>query len=111
MENLQGINGYSREFFSQVNIAAIAALPAILQRILPGGKFISGEYIVKNPTRPDRNAGSFRINPRTGKWADFATGDAGGDPISLVAYIEGLRQGEAALLLAGMLGIGGHYNG
>ena len=40
-----------------------------------------------NPRRADRHLGSFQINVRTGKWADFATGDRGGDLISLgVAY-------------------------
>ena len=33
--------------------------------------------------------------------ADFATGDEGGDAISLYAYLNGLKQGEAAQQLAG----------
>jgi hypothetical protein len=41
---------------------------------------------------------------RTGRWADFATGDSGGDPVSLVAYLENVSQGEAARMLARMLG-------
>jgi hypothetical protein len=36
---------------------------------------------------PDQNPGSFSINVRTGRWADFATGDKGGDVISLAAYL------------------------
>jgi hypothetical protein len=42
---------------------------------------------------------------RTGHWADFATGDKGGDPVSLVAYLEGVSQGEAARMLGRMLGL------
>ena len=42
-----------------------------------------------NPTRPDRRAGSFKVNLRTGRWADFATGDKGGDAVSLAAYLSG----------------------
>jgi hypothetical protein len=44
---------------------------------------------------------------------DFATGDKGGDPISLVAYVADVSQGKAARLLAQMLGIeaGGHRHG
>jgi hypothetical protein len=70
---------------------------------LPGGKISGGEYVVRNPTRADRRPGSFKINLRSGRWSDFATGDCGGDPISLVAYTEGMSQGEAARMLARML--------
>jgi hypothetical protein len=45
------------------------------------------------------------VNLRNGKWADFATGDKGGDPISLAAYLGGLSQSEAARRLAECLGI------
>lgn len=93
--------------FETVNHAALAALPAILARLVPGGKTIAGEYVARNPTRGDRHAGSFKINVRSGKWADFACEARGGDPVSLVAYLEGVSQGEAAKMLASMLGLGG----
>lgn len=93
--------------FDHINSAALAALPAILARLLPGGKAFAGEYVARNPRRADRHAGSFKVNLRTGRWADFATGDAGGDVVSLVAYVEGVNQGKAARLLSGMLGLGG----
>ena len=57
------------------------------------------------PTRPDKNPGSFSVNIRTGRWADFATGDKGGDVISLAAYIFQCRQIEAARTLAVTLGV------
>ena len=38
-------------------------------------------------------------------WADFATGDKGGDVISLAAFLFGLSQAEAARRIAGMLGL------
>jgi hypothetical protein len=91
--------------FSEINRAALPALPAILRRILPDGKAIAGEYVAKNPTRADRRAGSFKINMRSGRWSDFATGDTGGDVVSLVAYVENRSQGDAARLLASMLGL------
>ena len=91
--------------FPAVNRAAIAALPAVLARIVPGGKTIAREYVVLNPTRADRRAGSFKINLRSGRWADFATGERGGDPVSLVAYVEGVSHAEAARRLARMLGL------
>jgi hypothetical protein len=91
--------------FALVNRAAISALPNILARLVPGGRIRACEYIVKNPTRADRHPGSFRINMRTGRWADFATEDRGGDPVSLVAFLEGVPQPKAARLLGQMLSI------
>ena len=90
--------------FETVNRTALAVLPAVLARLLPGGKIIAREYVVRNPTRADRRPGSFKVNLRTGRWADFATGDKGGDPVSLVAYLEGVSQ-VAARRLARMLGL------
>ena len=61
--------------------------------------------MARNPTRADRSPGSFKINMTTGKWADFATGDKGGDVISLAAYIAGIGQADAARNLSEMLGM------
>lgn len=94
--------------FEKVNHAALAALPVILKRWLPDGKVAGVEYIARNPTRADRHTGSFKVNMRTGKWADFATGERGGDPVSLAAYLAGVPQSAAARALAGMLGLRCH---
>ena len=91
--------------FSAVNAAALPALPALCARWLPDGKCCAREYVALNPTRPDRRAGSFKVNLRTGRWADFATGDKGGDVVSLAAYLFGLRQSDAARRLADALGM------
>jgi hypothetical protein len=91
--------------FAAINRAAQPLLPAILQRILPGGRREGQEYVVRNPRRCDRRRGSFKINLKTGVWCDFSSGDKGSDPVSLVAFIEDCKQGEAALKLARMLGI------
>lgn len=91
--------------FAAVNRAALGRLPEILARWLPGGRIEGREYVVRNPKRGDRRAGSFKINTTTGRWADFATGDRGGDPVSLAAYLAGYSQGEAARQLAVMLGL------
>ena len=91
--------------FEAINVVALRALPAILSRWLPDGKFRGREFIAKNPTRADRTAGSFRINIVTGKWADFATGDRGIGVISLAAYLFHLSQPEAARFVAMMLGL------
>lgn len=42
---------------------------------------------------------SLSININTGAWKDFASGDAGGDLISLYAAREGIKQGDAAKAL------------
>lgn len=99
--------------FASVNRSALASFSAVLARILPGGRIEGREYTARNPTRADHRPGSFRVNLVTGRWSDFATGDKGGDPVSLVAYIEGVGQGEAARLLSRMLGIevGGQRHG
>ncbi len=91
--------------FAEVNRAALAAFPAVLARLLPGGKRIGAEIVALNPRRDDRRLGSFKVNRFNGRWCDFATGDRGGDPVSLVAYLARVSQGEAARLLAQMLGI------
>jgi hypothetical protein len=91
--------------FTQINAAALARLPAMLDRWLPGGHRLGREYVARNPTRHDRRAGSFKVNITTGRWADFATGDRGGDPVSLAAYLFQVNQAEAARRLADMLGV------
>ena len=90
--------------FARINRAALSVLPALLARWLPGGRTEGDEYIVCNPQRDDRNPGSFRINIRSGKWADFAVeGAKGGDIIALAAYLAGIDQAEAAERLAEMI--------
>jgi hypothetical protein len=99
--------------FAAINQAALAAFPAVMNRLLPRGKAVGREIVALNPRRADRNLGSFKVNRFNGRWCDFATGDRGGDPISLVAYLADVSQGEAARLLAQMLGLetGGRRHG
>jgi hypothetical protein len=99
--------------FAEINRAALAAFPAVLNRLLPKGKAVGREIVALNSRRVDRNLGSFKVNRFNGRWCDFATGDRGGDPISLVAYLADVSQGDAARLLAQMLGMetGGRRRG
>ena len=93
------------DVFRAVNAAALPRLESLCRHWLPGGRREGREFVALNPTRHDRHLGSFRINLQTGRWADFATGDAGGDPISFYAYLNGLKQIEAARALARDLGV------
>lgn len=59
---------------------------------LPDGRKEGYKYWARNPTRPDRSLGSFCIviaGSRQGTWRDFATGDSGGNLVSLFCYING----------------------
>jgi hypothetical protein len=91
--------------FNRINAEALLCLEAVCRRLLPNGRREGHEYVGLNPRRGDRRLGSFKVNLNTGVWADFASGDKGSDPVSLVAFLEDCRQGEAALKLAGMLGL------
>jgi hypothetical protein len=87
-------------FFHAVNLACRARYPSLLASWLPDGRQVGQEWVALNPTRSDRRAGSFKINIGTGRWADFATGDKGGDPVSLYAYLKGTSQNDAARALS-----------
>src|SRR3954470_24291047 len=91
--------------FDMVAAAALPHLPVLVRRWLPGGRREGNEWVALNPRRGDRRPGSFKVNLRTGRWADFATPDRGGDIISLAAHVFTLSQAEAAQKIAGMLGI------
>ena len=95
---------YDRDYFTRVHEQALPFLPAILHRVLPQGKTNGHEYVALNPRRADSAFGSFKINLRTGKWADFAVNASGGDVTSLVAYVLGLSQSEAAKAVLRMIG-------
>jgi hypothetical protein len=91
--------------FAVVNNAALSELSSLLCQWLPGGRIVGREYVARNPRRADKTPGSFKINLHSGKWCDFATGDAGGDVVSLAAYLSGSGQVEAARNLSEMLGV------
>jgi hypothetical protein len=75
---------------------------AVAARGIPSGD----EWVARNPRRSDRRPGSFKVNLRTRRWADFAIGVTGGDPVSSAAYLAGIGQAHAARSLAVMLGVG-----
>jgi putative DNA primase/helicase len=91
--------------FAGVNNAALARLPELLTQLLPGGRRIGREWVCGN-LRGEPGA-SCKVNIFTGRWADFATGERGGDIISLAAAVWRVQQSEAALRLAELLGVEG----
>ena len=91
--------------FAAINQVALVHFPALVRSWLPNGRRRGNEWVSLNPRRNDEHIGSFSVNLRTGKWADFAMGDKGTDVISLAAYIFGCRQVEAARTLAAALGV------
>lgn len=91
--------------FERIKSAALSSIDAVLSHWLPGGKRQGHEYLPLNPRRSDSKPGSFSINLNTGAWSDFATADKGGDLVSLIAYVESTKQGEAAKRLADFLGL------
>jgi hypothetical protein len=96
--------------FRLLNEAIAPTLLTLIPQILPQGRRQGQYWVALNPTRYDRNAGSFKIDLNTGHWADYATGDSGRDAVSLVAYLYGLKQGQAATYLENMLGIEANDN-
>lgn len=95
--NLKMIN------FSEVNSLAMSCVIELLEQWLPDGKIRGREYLSKNPKRFDKCLGSFSVNITTGQWCDFATGDKGGDIISLAAFLSDKSQSDAARSLVKML--------
>lgn len=91
-----------RARFDLLNATLLPRLPTLVKQWLPTGRAAGVEWTALNPRRHDRRPGSFRVNLRSGRWADFATGEAGGDPVSLYAYLfTGGRQAAAARALDG----------
>ncbi|CAI8882864.1 DUF927 domain-containing protein [Pseudomonas sp. IT-P260] len=96
-----------RPSFADVKAAAFKDIDRVLSHWLPNGKRVDGgkEYTAPNPTRSDKRAGSLKVNLSKGTWADFATGDKGGDLIDLVRYLDGGTDVEACHKLAGWLNV------
>jgi putative DNA primase/helicase len=90
--------------FAAVAAAALAQCSALLNAWLPGGRVEAGEYHAAK-----KSAGgpgdSLSVNIASGKWQWFATGDSGGDLISLYATINKISQLEALRAIAADLNI------
>ncbi len=91
--------------FKRIADAALHHADTLVQRWLPFGRREGVEWSATNPKRDDSRRGSFKINLSTGAWGDFATGDRGGDLISLAAFLFNIKQSEAARRIGEMLGV------
>lgn len=89
--------------FAAIATAALAAAERLVPLWLAGGKREGHEW--KCGSLAGDAGHSCSVNLKTGAWADFATGDKGGDLISLWAAIRSLKPGEAARELARELNI------
>ena len=94
--------------FARIAADALSHADVLVRRWLPDGRREGAEWVAINPTRADNRKGSFKVNLRTGRFSDFATGDSGGDLIALAAYLFHLDQAEAARKIAAALGIDPH---
>lgn len=98
-------NARRNDIFREVNEAARGQIRQLAERWLGTTRLSGDNLMALNPTRSDKTIGSFSINTRSGVWADFATGDKGGDIVSFYAYLHGTTQMEAACELAQVLGV------
>ncbi|MEL6288577.1 MAG: toprim domain-containing protein [Pseudomonadota bacterium] len=73
-----------------------ARIRELVRELAPEGSERGGIWTAKNPTRNDRNAGSFVVwlTKAPGAWKDYATQDKG-DVIDLIAYCTGLAMKDA----------------
>ena len=95
----------SRIDFERVKAAALANAEAVVRGFLPEGRREGAEWVARTPLRDARRPGSFKVNLNSGKWGDFASGDRGGDLVSLAAFVAGVDQRTAAIRLAEALAI------
>ncbi|MDP3244858.1 MAG: hypothetical protein Q8M83_04360, partial [bacterium] len=85
---------------------ALSHIEAICTRWLSDGKKAGHEWeIGDRHGTPGKSLKVHLSGSKAGMWADFSTGDKGGDLVSLVAFVEGTAQGDAARKLADFLGL------
>lgn len=89
--------------FGAIAVAALPHVETLCARWLPAGRREGHEWRCGDLAGAPGK--SLSINLTTGRWADFATGDKGGDVISLAAAIHNMSQAEAARAVAAMLGL------
>lgn len=85
------------DLIRQTALHALGAAETLLPEWLPEGVRKGREWVAPNIARGDQKAGSFGVSINSGRWNDFADDSAhGGDLVSLLAYLRGCRQFDAA---------------
>ncbi len=85
---------------------AVAHIERVCAHWLPDGKKAGTEWeIGDRHGTPGKSLKIHLAGAKAGIWSDFTTEDKGGDAVSLVAYIDGVSQAEAARKLADFLGL------
>lgn len=90
--------------FEGINAKLLLSVDSLLNSWLPTGKKEGKYYSALNPTRGDSTPGSFKIDTSNGIWKDYACEDAGGDLVSLYAYLNNKTQVVAAQECALLVG-------
>jgi hypothetical protein len=86
---------YKRNYFLEAHqLLKTQGYKSYIQNLLPRGKWKGREWIAINPTRNDKNLGSFCINCLNGKWKDFAVNIKGITLLEACFYI-GVARPEA----------------
>ena len=84
--------------FAELAEALIARAEQLVAQWLPGGTKRGHEWVCGSLS--GGAGGSCSVNLTNGRWADFSTGEQGGDLMSLYAAIHGLSQVKAAVDVA-----------
>ena len=84
--------------FKELADALLSRADQLLAAWLSGGKRNGHEWVCGSLAGEEGT--SLSVNIHTGMWSDFATGEKGGDLVSLYAAIHGLTMGKAALSVA-----------
>ena len=88
--------------FAGLNAHLLPKARELMLAWFPDGRFVGKEYACADLR--GGNGDSCKVNMQTGLWSDFATGEKGGDLVSLYAAIQGITQGEAFKRLAETVG-------
>ena len=93
--------------FDALNDALLGRIKTLVAAWLPGGRIEGHEYKCGSLEGGEGSSCSVNVGggDKLGCWADFATGEAGTDLVSLYAAAHGLPNGKAALQLAQQEGL------
>lgn len=97
MAEFKGYRAGHRVSAAQLAAGLADHIDDLLRYLNLRGEIVGDNLVCRNPTRPDRHAGSFNVcvkgpaafeGGKCGLWHDYATGD-GGDALDLIGYVAG----------------------